>query len=755
MKKAIHQQDVSIKAPSRQMWRRSLLILAAVCLCFGAVGGKLAVIQIGEYAVWQERAMEQQMSNSIISPKRGLIYDTNMEVLAQTKEVATIIMAPSETPDEATRALIADELSVLLEINRDALYKKTGKKTSLYEVIKAKIDHSLCDTFIDWVQEHQFTGIFRVIQDYKREYPLGSVLSCVLGFTGTDNYGLEGLEAKYDSQLAGKAGRVVTAKNGWGDAMPNELRYESTIEAKAGNSLVLTIDETIQRITEKYLEIAVRETGATNRGAAIVMDVQTGAILAMATKGDYDLNNPRVIANPDTAAQIALLSGDEQNAAVLEALQKQWKNKPISEFYEPGSVFKVFTASTGVQEGLVTENTHFFCRGTYTMPGVKPMKCHVYPRSHGDQTFAEAIAHSCNPAFMTLGGMIGGHLFCQYHAAFGFTELTGIDMLGEARVTPTLYHVEESIRPVDVATSAIGQTFKVTPIQMITGLACVANGGRLMQPYVVRQILDENGNVVEEIQPTVRRTVISEDTAKRMAAMMEGVVEIGAKNAYVPGYHVAGKTGTSVKTDQAAGEGARKNVVASFGGFAPSYEPRLAVLVLIDEPQTAIRYGGQLSAPVAQKILSEALPYLGVEPQYTEEEITSMNRAAPDVTGSSVAAAQNQLQSVQLQAKLVGSGGEVLRQVPEAGAPMPKNGTVVLYTEGTDGSETTAVPNFVGMTLAEANSAAVGAGLNLIIAGLDDRDGQAVVRAQSVEAETNAPPGTVVRIDVLYQDTVE
>lgn len=290
---------------------------------------------------------------------------------------------------------------------------------------------------------------------------------------------------------------------------------------------------------------------------------------------------------------------------------------------------------------------------------------------------------------------------------------------------------------------------------MITGLACVANGGRLMQPYVVRQILDENGNVVEEIQPTVRRTVISEDTAKRMAAMMEGVVEIGAKNAYVPGYHVAGKTGTSVKTDQAAGEGARKNVVASFGGFAPSYEPRLAVLVLIDEPQTAIRYGGQLSAPVAQKILSEALPYLGVEPQYTEEEITSMNRAAPDVTGSSVAAAQNQLQSVQLQAKLVGSGGEVLRQVPEAGAPMPKNGTVVLYTEGTDGSETTAVPNFVGMTLAEANSAAVGAGLNLIIAGLDDRDGQAVVRAQSVEAETNAPPGTVVRIDVLYQDTVE
>lgn len=755
MKKPFRQQDVSIKAPSRQMWRRSLLTLVIVCFCFGAVGGKLAVIQIGEYAVWQERAMEQQMSDSIISPKRGWIYDTNMEVLAQTTEVATVIMAPSEIPDEATRTLIADELSVLLEINRDTLYKKTGKKTSLYEVVKSKIDHSLCDTFIDWVQEHQFTGIFRVIQDYKREYPLGSVLSCVLGFTGTDNYGLEGLEAKYDSQLAGKAGRVVTAKNGWGDAMPNELRYESTIEAEAGNSLVLTIDTTIQRITEKYLEIAVRETGATNRGAAIVMDVQTGAILAMATKGDYDLNQPRELTDPDTAAQIALLSGDEQSAALLEALQKQWKNKPISEFYEPGSVFKVFTASAGVQEGLVNENTHFFCSGTYTMPGVKPMKCHVYPRSHGDQTFAEAIAHSCNPAFMTLGGMIGGHLFCQYHAAFGFTELTGIDMLGEARVTPTLYHAEETIRPVDVATSAIGQTFKVTPIQMITGLACVANGGRLMKPYVVRQILDENGNVVEEIEPTVRRTVVSEDTARRMAAMMEGVVEIGAKNAYVPGYHVAGKTGTSVKTDQAAADGVRKNVVASFGGFAPSYDPRIAVLVLIDEPQTAIRYGGQLSAPVAQKILSEALPYLGVEPQYTDEEIADMNRVAPDVTGASVSEAENRLASVQLQAKLVGSGGEVLRQVPAAGESMPQHGTVVLYTEETDESTSVPVPNFVGMTLSEANNAAVGAGLNLSIAGLDDRDGQAVVRAQSEEAETAVPPGTVVRVEVLYQDTVE
>lgn len=744
-----------MKAPSRQMWRRTLLILTLVCLCFTAVGSKLAVLQISEYQVWQERAQEQQLSNSVISPKRGVIYDRGGTVLAQTKEVATIIMSPGEIPDEATRNLIADELSALLEVDRDTLYKKTGKTYSQYEVIKSKIDHSLCDTFIDWVREHQFTGIFRVIQDYKREYPLGSVLSCVMGFTGTDNYGLEGLEAKYDSVLAGKAGRVVTAKNGWGDALPNDLRYETTIEAEEGNSLVLTIDETIQRIAEKYLDVAVRETGATNRGAAIVMDVDTGAILAMATKGDYDLNNPREIANPDTAAQIALLSGDDKNAAYLEALQKQWKNKPISEFYEPGSVFKVFTASMGVEEGKVNENTHFFCGGTYTMPGVKPMKCHVFPRSHGDQTFAEAIAHSCNPAFMTLGGMIGGQLYCQYHQAFGFEEITGIDMLGEARVTSTLYHTAENITPVDVATSSIGQTFKVTPIQMITGLASVANGGKLMKPYVVQQILAPDGSVAEDIEPTVRRQVISEDTASRVCAMMEGVVLLGAKNAYVPGYHVAGKTGTSVKTDQATAEGGRKNVVASFGGFAPANDPKVAVLVLIDEPQTAIRYGGQLAAPVAQKILSETLPYLGIEPQYSEKEIADMTRTAPEVTGLTVSAAQTKLAESDLKVKLTGNGSQVIGQMPEAGASIPKNGTVVLYTDAESESSTVVVPSLVQKTLLEANTLAAEAGLNLSIKGLQDQDGQAVVVSQSLEAESEAAPGSVVEIQVIYQDMVE
>ena len=743
-----------MKAPSRQMWRRTLLILTIVCLCFTAVGGKLAVLQISEYQIWQERAQEQQLSNSVISPKRGLIYDRGGTVLAQTTEVATIIMSPGEIPDEATRVLIADELSALLEVDRETLYKKTGKTYSQYEVIKSKIDHALCDTFIDWVREHQFTGIFRVIQDYKREYPLGSVLSCVLGFTGTDNYGLEGLEAKYDSVLAGKAGRVVTAKNGWGDALPNDLRYETTIEAEEGSSLVLTIDETIQRITEKYLEVAVRETGATNRGAAIVMDVDTGAILAMATKGDYDLNNPREIANPDLAAQIALLSGDDKSAAYLEALQKQWKNKPISEFYEPGSVFKVFTASMGVEEGKVNETTHFFCGGTYTMPGVKPMKCHVYPRSHGDQTFAEAIAHSCNPAFMTLGGMIGGELFCQYHQAFGFEEVTGIDMLGEARVTPTLYHTADAITPVDVATSSIGQTFKVTPIQMITGLAAVANGGELMQPYVVKQILNPDGSV-EDIQPTVRRRVISEDTASRICAMLEGVVLLGAKNAYVPGYHVAGKTGTSEKTDKAVAAGARKDVVASFGGFAPADDPQVAVLVLIDEPQTAVRYGGQLAAPVAQKILSEVLPYLGIEPRYSEEEIADRNRTAPDVNGLSVAAAQTKIRESELKAKLVGNGTQVIGQVPEAGESIPKNGTVVLYTDVQNENATAVVPDLSRKTLLEANTLTAEAGLNLSIQGLDDQDGQAVVTGQSLEAGSEVPLGTVLEIQVIYQDTVE
>lgn len=748
-------------SPSRVMWKRSFLVLTAIVLCFTAVGGRLAVLQLAQHDIWQALASDQQLTDSVISDKRGAIVDRNGVVLARSVEVATVIMAPGEIPDDAARQTICDELPTLLDVDPEKLAKQVAKTASRYEVVKSKIDDTLRDTFIRWVKEKGLTGVFRVIQDYKREYPFGSALSCVMGFTGTDNTGLEGLEAKYNSELAGTAGRVITSVNGWGDALPNDIQYETTLAAGEGNTLRLTVDINIQRIVENHLEVSLAETGAANRTCAIVMDVQTGEILAMATKGDYDLNNPRVVQDPDTAAQIALLSGDEKSEAYLTALQKQWKNKAISEFYEPGSVFKIFTASMALQEGLISERSGFYCNGTYTMAGVRTMKCHVYPRSHGSQTLAEAISHSCNPAFMTIGSLVGTTLFPRYHALFGFTELTGIDMLGEARVTPTLYHSAEVITAVDVATSSIGQTFKVTPIQMITGVSSVAGGGELLQPYIVSQVISPEGAVLSEKNRTVRRRVISEDVSARMCAMLEGVVDGGgAKNAYVAGYRVAGKTGTSEKTDQGLAANGRKNVVASFCGFAPADEPRIAVIVMVDEPQTYIRYGGTLAAPVAQKIFADVLPYLDIAPQYTEEELKALQTTVPQLSGVSITRAGTVLKQQELTMRVVGDGEKVTGQMPQAGAPIAKGGTVVVYTDGAQPTQVT-VPSVVGKALSEANQLLTDAGLNVKIVGYptdrtDDLTArQAVVSRQSVEANSAVPEGTVVEIDIVYQDATE
>ena len=754
------------------MWRRSIVVLVImVGFCFSAILGKLVMLQIVETEEWQKLAVGQQMQDNVTSPKRGMIYDANMKELAKTVTVWTVIMSPRDigsadserdpeayAKQEALRNKIADEVSALLEVDRDKLYQKTKKTNSAYEIVKSKISYADKQMVSDWVLENSLTNVFSLVEDYKRTYPSKTLLSSVLGFIGTDNYGLSGLEAEYDKVLAGKPGRVITAKNGWGDEMPNTMRYEKTVDAQTGNSLVLTIDQTVQNFAEKYLEVAVKSTGATNRGCAIVMEVNTGAILAMATKGDFDPNEPFIIQDPDTQAAIALLSGDDRSKAVNEALQKQWKNKPITEFYEPGSVFKVFTSCMAVEEGIAKDGSRYTCTNGLHVGG-EFIKCHIYPRGHGSQTLAEAISHSCNQAFGSLGMQIGAKLFYKYYSGFGFTARTDIDMLGEERVSSVLYHTESQLGELDLATSAIGQTFKVTPIQMITAMSAVANGGKLMQPYVVSQIVDENGKVVQTTKPTVKRQVISEATAKKVSAMLaEAVNGGGSKNAYVAGYRVAGKTGTSDKTDQKLPDG-RNNVVASFSGFAPADDAQVAVLVMLDEPQCAVRYGGTISAPVAQEILASALPYLGVEPKYTEEEIANMNDTTPKVDGKEISVAENMIKSKGLQCKVVGSGATVTRQVPSGGQAIPKGGMVVLYTDGDDTSKMATVPDFSGRTLGEANQAAANAGLNIQLninaASNQSEGGEARASEQSVKAGEQVPIGTVISVKFIYRDNIE
>ena len=761
------------KAPTRQMWRRSVICLVVLLgFCFSGLAGKLAVLQIVQADEWQKRAVSQQLSDSVETPQRGSILDANMQPLATSAKVWKLVLSPLDLmnleikKDETTyytveelRHLVSDGLASMLDLDSEDLYQTTLKTNSQYEVVKTKIEYEKKEELLAWIEENSLGGALTLITDYKRYYPLGNTLSNVLGFVGTDNTGLEGLEAMYDSVLTGKAGRTITARNGLGEEMPTTMEYTKVVDAQDGYDIVLTIDQYIQTYAEKYLEEAVEKAGATNRGAVIIQDVNTGAILAMATKGDYDPNEPFVISDPTTATQIAELAGDEQSAALTAARQKQWQNKPIVDCYEPGSVFKVFTSCMAFEEGVCDESTTFTCEGSIRVKGWDyPISCHVRGR-HGTLDFPHAVYNSCNPFFVQVGLKLGGHNFFKYFTGFGFTQKTGIDMIGE-QSNAGLYYGEDMLSNENsqsyLATAAFGQTFKVTPIQMITAMSAVANGGKLMQPYVVQKILDSDGNVVETVEPTVKRQVISEETAKRVSAMLDTAVNTGSKNAYVAGYRVAGKTGTSEKRDQVVEEGELRNVIGSFAGFAPVDDPQIAILLLIDEPQGAemSRFGSSVAAPYAQKILADVLPYLGIEPKYTEQEIAAMNRTTPKVEGSEVVAAQAKLTNAGFSSQVLGSGTTVIKQVPEAGKPIPKEGKVTLYTDDSVLSKTVQVPDFSGKSLVQSKQAAESLGLNLQLSGNGLDSGEAKASSQSIDAGTSVPPGTVIDVTFIVPDTI-
>lgn len=771
MKKDTQPKAATTRTPTRQMRLRARIgVLLVVIGLFGAVIGRLGWLQIVEASDWQKRAVSQQLSDTVVTAKRGTIYDAEMRPLAESAEVWKIIMSPkniaackwqdlegvdknkpltAEQGLELQRQRIASGLAELFGLDEKKVYEQTGKTKSQYEVIKSKVEYKEKNAFSEWVNRNGLSYAFYIITDYKRYYPQGSLASNVLGFTGTDNNGLEGLEARYESVLAGTPGRIVTAQNGVGDAMPTTMEYTKVVDAEDGHSLVTTIHSTIQMYTEKYLAEAVSATGTKNRGVAMVMDVNTGAVLAMATKGDYDPNDPFTITDPTTLESLKLLSGDKKSQALSAARQLQWNNKAITETYEPGSVFKVFTTAMGLEENLISEKTTFTCTNSYKVGGWN-IKCHTYPRAHGTLTLPQALSVSCNPYFIQLGLKVGAGTYYKYFNGFGFTEKTGIDMNGEMS-NAGLYFSADHLAEYDssLATAAFGQTFKVTPIQMITAMCAIANGGKLITPHVVSQVLDGDGNVVSVTKPEVKRQIVSESTSKRICKMLGDIVNGGgSKNAYVAGYRVAGKTGTSEKRDIKD----RKEVVASFSGFAPADNPKVAVLVLLDEPQCAIRYGGTISAPVAQKIFESILPLLGVEPSYTEEEINSLSRIAPNVVGQQVAVAQKKVANTGLKATIVGKGEKVLRQVPDAGQSIPVGGAVLLYTEKTEDSRVV-VPNLVGRSVTEVRTIAGQLGLNVQMTGLISGSSSAASsNKQSIKEGTKVPRGTVIQVNFLYED---
>lgn len=738
------------KGTTIRMWRRTAFLLAIMILGFAVVVVSLFRLQLVQGEEMQTRAVDQYLKDTSISAQRGTIYDCNMKVLAESADVWKVVLEPNYIDDD-NRELICGGLSQLLGLDKEELIERSHKRT-YYDVVKNKVETEVKDQIVAFKEENKITSGIRLIPDYKRYYPYGKFASSVLGFTGSDNQGLAGVEAQYDSVLTGVPGRLVTAKNAVGTDMPFD--YEQMVDAQNGHSLVLTLDEVVQHFLEKYLEEGVANSGTRNRACGIVMNVKTGAILGMAVKGDFDPNDPFTLSDPNEKAAVDALTGEERTKALNEARQKQWRNKCVSDTYYPGSVFKMVTSSMGFEEGVINENTPFSCPGYYVVAD-RRISCWK-TAGHGGETFVQGLCNSCNPVFIQVGEKLGPKTFFKYFEAFGFTQKTGIDLPGESR---SIYY-DETMGPVELATESFGQNFSITPIQMITGAAAVANGGYLVQPHVVAQVIDDQGNIIRTTDTTVKRQVVSNDTSRRVSAILQQTATTGtAKNGYIAGYRVAGKTGTSEKIAEwiAQGKQGEKKYIASYCGYAPADDPQVAMLVFFDEP---LRQGGQvfgsaIAGPPFAKTMSEILPYLGVEAKYTEEELAKLDTSAPDVLGKKVQEAQNIIQNAELDVKVYGNGETVLSQVPEPGKSIPKSGRVVLFTDEDSTSQTVTVPKLTGLTLSQANSAAANAGINISISGAALTGKNAVSNLQSIPEGSQVAPGTMVTVDFVELDSVE
>ncbi|WP_308753749.1 penicillin-binding transpeptidase domain-containing protein [uncultured Anaerotruncus sp.] len=727
-----------------------VVLVAMIVFGFCVVLHQLFKLQVVEGEALQARALQQQLRSERIGAKRGTIYDTNGNPLAKSATVWSVCVAPGliDTPEKESDVTAA--LEKFLELDKESIQKKLALKGTLYQVVKTKVEKPQADELMTFVSENGLTGLIFLEQDTRRYYPYGNFASAVLGFANDDNHGAYGLESYYEKVLAGTPGRVVSMKNSRGVDM--DLQYSQEYAARDGDSLVLTIDETIQHFLEKNLEIALPEHKVRNRVTGVVMDVKTGAVLAMASKPDFDPNNPYEILDDAKREELENLktvaTKEQYDQALREAWYAQWRNYAISDPYEPGSVFKIITASGALECGAVTRQSTFYCSGATTVNGT-PYHCWVWSsrgEGHGQQDLEHAIMNSCNPAFIDIGQRMGAQNFAEYFSNFGLTEKTGIDLPGEAT---SIYHARYTIN--DLASSSFGQTFKVTPIQLITAASAAVNGGKLMQPYIVKQIVDAEGNVISNTDPVVKRQVVSEDISKEIRLMLEQVVADGSgRQAQIPGYRVGGKTGTSEQLDSTKikSEGRTPNTL-SFFGFAPVEDPQVACLVLIDDPDIYNAYGSTVAAPIVGAVLADTLPYLGIEPQYTEEEIANVATKAEYLINLDIHDAQYKCRVSGLKYRVVGNGTKVLRQIPEAGETIPEGGTIVLYTEEEGAGDLIPVPDVVGKTVEEANRSIVGAGLNISISGEQIEGTHQVVSSQTPAAGEQVEAGTIVTIQCV------
>lgn len=712
--------------------KKKMLIVLMVCIIgFIYVLGYVAYWQFVKGAELSRSAIEQQTRDKTINSKRGAILDRNGNVLAASISVETVTASPVDVKkNKVSIEEISRNLAPLLGMEYEDVYKKLDQTTS-YVIVKRKVDKAVGDRVRAYLSENDISG-FSLVTDTKRYYPYDNLASHVIGFTGTDNQGLAGIELRYDSYLKGASGRLITASDASGSEMPFD--YEKLVDPEDGLNVVLTIDENIQRIAEKYMEQAVEENQLANGACCIVMEVKTGEILAMTTKPDFNLNDPFVITNEEKLEEISEYpEGEERSKKYSEALNQLWRNKAVVDAYEPGSTFKIFTSAMAIEENVISVNDMFQCNG-YRRVANYNINCWKHG-GHGSQTFERAVQNSCNPAFIEIGARVGTSKFYDYMYGLGFREKTGIDLPGEDL---GLMHEKSGFNEVELATYSFGQGFTVTPIQMITAVNAVANDGMMVKPHVVKRFVDSEGNVVKEFGTEEIRQIVSEATSKQLREVLESVVSEGSgSGAYIRGYRVGGKTGTSEKTPRG-----NEKYIASFIGMAPSDNPEIICLVLLDEPTTGVYFGGIIATPVARSIMEETLAYLEIEPSYTAEELATIETTVPNVVGMTIEEANKTLEGASLKYALDGSGEVVLNQLPKAGVKVNQNSTVMLYTEEEMTTTTTTVPNLLNMTVNQAAAAISNAKLNINVVGAGSTTSNEAVLSYKQSAE----PGTVVEI---------
>lgn len=785
---------------------RTVLVMALLGVCtFLLLFWKLYDLQINQHETMQEKAVNQQTQSAVVTASRGTIYDRNGNTIAASATAETVIISPREiaafvksqeeaneaaakkaaekgqtytAPEVRDQVYIARGLSRILDVDQAKIETWMEDTADAYVIVKKKVEQTDADEVrrfltgqIDEegaeVPEDQRKSLQGVVlqPDSKRYYPYSSLAANVIGFVNGDNIGGVGLEAKYNDTLEGTAGMTVTAKNAAGTEMLYQ-GYEKLFDAENGNDLMLTIDVEVQSYLEKGIESMVGKFGAKNGGTGIVMDVNSGAILGMASYPNYDPNQYGTLIDMKLQEKLdATLASIEEkrssyeteedyqaalSAAQNSAVQTQWRNKCIDSTYEPGSTFKPITLAVALEEGLVNMNTTFTCTGSTMVQGwSKPIYCSK-KAGHGVQTLEVAVGNSCNPAFINMGLKIGTETYYEYLKAFGLMETTGVDMIGEVA---GIFSDEKTFNSnvVSLASYSFGQTFNVTPLELIRAQAACINGGHLYTPYIVEKEVDGEGNVISQHDATPVRQVVSEETSATVRQCLEYVVASGTgKNGQVAGYRIGGKTGTADKTGSKTDDNPKGDVVVSFMCFAPADDPQYIMLLTMDTPSrdTGVYVsGGNMVAPTASSIMADILPVLGVEPDYTAEELAGLDAAVPNVVGETVENAKLKLEAAGFSCRTVGDGATVTDQTPAGGAIVPNNATIVLYLGVEKGNTPSVMPNVVGKTAAEANKALTDAGLIMKVSGATTVSaGNVHAIAQSETAGTELAAGTVVTI---------